>query len=250
MLTYEEISKILNLDVERDEKATKILVNLVKKEQLSDFDVVKEKIQNKLVFIFGAGPSLKNDIYSLKKIFGNFENFCLICADGATKCLLENNIYPDFVITDLDGEGNSIVKSNKKAIIVLHAHGDNIEKINLYTKKFKNLILTTQTNIKLPNVYNFGGFTDGDRALFFALNFNPKIVILAGMDFGNEIGEYSKKISGERLKFKLKKLKIGKELIEERCQNLDCVYDFTKNGNLNLKKINENEIKEIFKKYK
>ncbi|MFN3527698.1 MAG: 6-hydroxymethylpterin diphosphokinase MptE-like protein [Candidatus Altarchaeaceae archaeon] len=247
MITYSEISKILNLNEEKDRKAAEILRNIVSHNQEIDINIAVEKIKNKIVIIFGAGPSLKNDLLKLKNFIN--DKICKISADGATTCLIENKIYPDFIFTDLDGNVEKIIESNeKKSIVVLHAHGDNIENLKIYAKKFKNLILTTQVpNANLKGIYNFGGFTDGDRALFFALNFNSKIVILAGMDFGNIVGEYSKKVSGDRLKFKLKKLEIGKRLIEERCKNLNNVYDFTENGNLNLRKIDVKEIEKILK---
>lgn len=248
MLTYSEISKILNLDKEKDKNSVEILLNVVESNQKINIEKAKQKIENKVVFIFGAGPSLRNDVIKIKNIL-NLKNFCTISADGATTCLVENEIYPDFIVTDLDGNIDKIIEANEnKSIIVLHAHGDNIENLKKYGKNFKNLILTTQVDVNDNEIYNFGGFTDGDRALFFALNFNPKLVILAGMDFGNIVGEYSKKISGERLKFKLKKLEIGKKIIEERCKDLNNVYDFTSNKSLNLKKITAEEILNLIHK--
>ena len=40
----------------------------------------------------------------------------------------------------------------------------------------------------VKNVYNFGGFTDGDRSVFWAEEFGAKEIILIGMDFGIHIG--------------------------------------------------------------
>ncbi len=252
-MLYKDIIQVLNLDNKKDAKSAKILskISCGMQKQILDLKYVKERIVGKNIIIFGAGPSLIPDLERLMKL-KNFDLFIKICADGATKALIEQKIIPYFVVSDLDGDIGAIKKANEKgAILLIHAHGDNIKAIKKYVPKFKNLILTTQTNLKLKNLHNFSGFTDGDRSVFFALKFKPKVVILAGMDFGNKIGEYSKKISGERAKFKLKKLEIGKKLIEEKCgqvciqaKNLK-IYDFTKNGNLKIKKISFGEIEKM-----
>ena len=55
-------------------------------------------------------------------------------------------IIPDIIVTDLDGNEDTIKKISKtKSIFVIHAHGDNIEKLQM-VKKMKNCIGTTQTN--------------------------------------------------------------------------------------------------------
>ena len=41
-------------------------------------------------------------------------------------------------------------------------------------------------------VHNFGGFTDGDRAVFLAVQLGAKKLILAGMDFGKVVSKYSR----------------------------------------------------------
>ncbi|MDI6729936.1 MAG: DUF115 domain-containing protein [Candidatus Altarchaeum sp.] len=249
-MLYKDIVRILNLYEEKDMTSAKILskISCGMQKQILDLKHIKKKIVGKNIMIFGAGPSLIPDLEQLMKL-KNFDLFIKICADGATKALIEQKIIPDFVVSDLDGDTGAIKKANEKeTILLIHAHGNNIEAIKKYVPKFKNLILTTQTNLKLKNLHNFGGFTDGDRSVFFALKFKPKVVILVGMDFGNKIGEYSKKISGEKAKFKLKKLKIGKKLIEEKCSQV-CIqaknlkiYDFTKNGTLKIERISFGEI--------
>lgn len=76
---------------------------------------------------------------------------------------------------------------------------------------------TTQSK-PLKNVYNFGGFTDGDRAVFLAIKLGAKKIILAGMDFGEKITKYSRpKLSRdveEADEIKKLKLKYAEKLIE------------------------------------
>ena len=79
-------------------------------------------------------------------------------------------------------------------------------------ENFKNCIGTTQSK-SFEKVENFGGFTDGDRAVFLASHFKAKKIVLFGMDFGKRIGRYSNTKQSER-KIKLKKLRKGKQLLE------------------------------------
>ena len=133
-------------------------------------------------------------------------------ADSAVKPLVENGIKPDIVVTDLDGDKDSLIKVGKtSSIFVVHAHGDNIAKLCL-VENFKNCIGTTQSK-PFKNIKNFGGFTDGDRAVFLASYFDAKKIILFGMDFGGKIGKHSQTKAIQR-KIKLKKLRKGKLLLE------------------------------------
>ncbi|MDD1718303.1 MAG: hypothetical protein LUO88_04425, partial [Methanoregulaceae archaeon] len=63
-----------------------------------------------------------------------------------------------------------------------HAHGDNIPLIRHWVPRFTGpFVATTQTR-PLPGVHNWGGFTDGDRAVFAAHALGAKQVVLAGFD--------------------------------------------------------------------
>ena len=165
-------------------------------------------IKNKTVFIIGAGPSLSKSLKYIKKS----KNVTKIVADGAVRALLEKNIRPDILVTDLDGDLRSIKKIGKtKVPIIVHAHGDNFDRLEI-VKELSNVTGTTQTK-KFGKLENFGGFTDGDRCVFLAEYFNASKIILIGMDFGQIIGKYSKhKVINRRIK--IKKLKFGKMIIE------------------------------------
>ena len=165
-------------------------------------------IQGKTVFIIGAGPSLTKSLKYIKKS----KNVTKIVADGAVRALLEKNIKPNILVTDLDGDLKSIEKIGKTRIpIIVHAHGDNYEKLEI-VKKLKNVVGSTQTR-KIGKIENFGGFTDGDRCVFLAEYFNASKIVLIGMDFGQKIGKYSKHRIINR-KIKIKKLKFGKKIVE------------------------------------
>lgn len=77
------------------------------------------------------------------------------------------------------------------------------------------LIGTTQTK-PLTHVFNFSGFTDGDRAIFLADAMGAHTILLAGFDFGEYIGKYSKpnyKTDVSVTPTKRKKLEYAKSLI-------------------------------------
>ena len=168
----------------------------------------QELISGKVVFVIGAGPSLSKSLSYIKRC----KNVTKIVADGAVQALLEKNIMPDILVTDLDGDLKSIKKIGKtKTPIIVHAHGDNSDRLQM-VKNFSNVSGTTQTN-RFGKIENFGGFTDGDRCVFLGEFFGAKKIVLIGMDFGQEIGKYSKQKVTNR-KIKLKKLKFGKKILE------------------------------------
>jgi len=203
---FKEIRKEFGYTEKDDLISAKKLSSLLKrKSSKKEFQKI---IHGKTVFIIGAGPSLTKSLRYIKKS----KNVTKIVADGAVRALLEKNIKPDILVTDLDGDLESIKKIGKTKIpIIVHAHGDNFDKLEI-VKEFSNVIGTTQTK-KIGKLENFGGFTDGDRCVFLAEYFNAKKIVLIGMDFGQKIGKYSKHKIVNR-KVKIKKLKFGKRIIE------------------------------------
>ena len=202
---YFAILKEMNYSEKKDKESALILDSILKK--TDSIEKVREIIQGNTVFVIGSGPSLSIAIPKLKKLKKSIK----IAADSSLEPLIDNGIIPDIIVTDLDGNEDTIKKISKtKSIFVIHAHGDNIKKLQM-VKKMKNCVGTTQTN-PFNKIQNFGGFTDGDRGVFLASHFDAKKIILFGMDFGNQIGKFSNTKSSDR-KIKLKKLQIGRELL-------------------------------------
>jgi len=203
---YRDILKDFGYSQNEDKQSAKLLNSLLQKKTPSI--EIRDLIKDKPVFVIGAGPSLPSCISILKR----HKKITKIVADGATKAIIENGLRPDIVVTDLDGDIKSLKKVGRtNTIMVVHAHGDNSERINL-VKYFKNCIGTTQTK-PIGKVNNFGGFTDGDRCVFLADYFKAKKIILLGMDFGTRIGRYSKS-KVENRTTKISKLRHGKKLLE------------------------------------
>ena len=203
---YNEIVNDFGYSKKKDDRSSRLLDSLLsRKTRITE---LKKLIENESVFIIGAGPSLLSCIPILKK----YNKITKIVADGATKALIENNLKSNIVVTDLDGDISVLKRVGKtNAVMVVHAHGDNLEKLYL-AKNFKNCIGTTQAK-PFGKIHNFGGFTDGDRCVFLANHFKAKKIILFGMDFGSTIGSFSKtRVANKDIK--IRKLRRGKKLLE------------------------------------
>ena len=203
---YHEILKELNYSEKKDKESSIVLNSILKKTNINK--KIISLIKGKTVFVIGSGPSLASAIPKLK----NYKKIVKIAADSSIKPLVTNGIIPDIIVTDLDGDMKTLEKIGKtNSIFVVHAHGDNIEKLDI-VKKFKNCIGTTQST-PFDKIKNYGGFTDGDRGVFLANHFQAKRIILLGMDFGDQIGKYSDTKKSDR-KIKMIKLKKGESLLK------------------------------------
>jgi len=218
---YKKILKDFGYSRKKDTQSCKLLDSLLPKK--TPIVKIRDLIESKPVFVIGAGPSLPSCISILKK----YKKITKIVADGATRAMIENGLKPDIVVTDLDGDIKSLKKVGRtNTLMIVHAHGDNNEKIHL-VKNFKNCVGTTQTK-PVGKVHSFGGFTDGDRCVFLASHFKAKKIILLGMDFGTRIGKYSKTTIVNRT-IKIAKLRRGKKLLKWLAQKSESkLYSTTK----------------------
>jgi len=207
---YKEICFELDI-LAKDDYDSRDLAAEIIKDKGQPLGKLESLLKNRPVVVFGAGPSLEEGVKSLDK-----GDKTLIAADGATSCLLENGIYPDIVVTDLDGEMKDLLLADRfGCLMIVHAHGDNQDKIERYLREFKNPIVTTQVE-PLDNVHNFFGFTDGDRSVLMARYFGAKEIELVGFDFDGKVGKYSDPENPtvhEASERKKKKLEIAKRLI-------------------------------------
>ena len=204
---YQEIREEFGYSEIEDQNAARQLMVLMTNSDLIDDD--EFSLKNCDVVIFGpSNPS-----------FDNLDNKKIISAGSATELLINNSIIPDVVVTDLDGDIESqIYASNNGALSFIHAHGDNTLEIQKYAPEFKGpVILTTQST---PNniIRNYGGFTDGDRAVIVAKHFGANSIELRGFDFENPCLK-----DGSDVETKRKKLKWAKKIIsfvlEDDCKH-------------------------------
>ena len=197
---YEKILKDFGFNRQKDEEAAKLAAEIAKS------NVTPKKLEGiihgKVVSICGAGKNLEEEMGKIEGI--------VIAADEATTSLLKHGIIPHIITTDLDGNIEDLIKANKEgSIVIIHAHGDNMEALKSWLPFFKGKILLTTQSKPFDAVYNFGGFTDGDRAYCIAKHFNAKKIKLIGFDFENP-----RKKEGKDIGIKKKKLEWAKKIIE------------------------------------
>ncbi|WP_297508625.1 6-hydroxymethylpterin diphosphokinase MptE-like protein [Thermococcus sp.] len=214
---YLRIVREMGYSVEKDREASRILRALLLE---SDDYILKEELEaviGKKAYVFGAGPSLEVALEEFE-----FSDGTLISADGATSALLDAGIVPDVIVTDLDGRIPDLkIANDRGAFMVIHAHGDNVDKLTAYVPLFSRILGTCQTE-PLDIVYNFGGFTDGDRAVFLAEALGARDIILVGFDFGETVGRWSKPFLREHSpvwESKRKKFAFARELLQRLEKN-------------------------------
>jgi len=210
---YKKIIDDFNFEIKKDIESAKLLDSLLSNKKLLPEHRLKKLIKENNVVVYGAGPSLS---IKINKSIKKYENFIKISADGATSALIEKNIIPDIIVTDLDGKIIDQINANiKGSVVLIHSHGDNIKKIKSHVSFFSGSVMgSTQTDPKnFKNLFNYGGFTDGDRSVFLADHFKAKKIDLIGFDY-TKIGKYSFS-KYKNKENKLKKLKWCKHLIAE-----------------------------------
>ncbi len=206
---YQQIRTEFGYSTEKDQKAAEILSKMIKRKALQ-MSKIQKKIEGKEVFVIGAGPSLEKNIEFIRKN----KKYVKIAANGVVEILLDKKIKPDIVVSDLDGNPKFLRMAEKLgAVMVIHAHGDNLENMEKNVPKFRKIIGTTQV-MPTENVYNFGGFTDGDRSVFMAEEMGAKSITLIGMDFDNKPRKFSTKDHENNYDLKRKKLRTAKKLLE------------------------------------
>jgi uncharacterized Rossmann fold enzyme len=226
---YSDIIERLDIDSTKDYEATSLLSEL-----LQDIDPapmlqqMQKSIPGKTVIIYGGGPSLSRhiDFVQGQEYYDSAIHFAV---DGAISGILEKGGECDFIVTDLDGTPADILSSvNQGAIPIVHAHGDNIPQLKSYVKKMDVALGSTQVE-PLYNVFLWGGFTDGDRACFLASHYSPRRMILAGMDFGDTVGKWSKPGHSDSFPAsdrKKTKLEIAQELLQYLWSTTGIAYDY------------------------
>jgi 2-amino-4-hydroxy-6-hydroxymethyldihydropteridine diphosphokinase len=166
--------------LKRDEEAARLLAELLHGSE-NWLPKADARVRGRGVVVFGNAPTLDRELDGLQE-----KDAVLLAADGATTVLLKHDIIPDIIVTDLDGSFPDILKAHQEgSIVVVHAHGDNLDALQRCVPELKRVIGTAQCRPP-PGLYNFGGFTDGDRCVFLAKELGATSIKLVGFDFEDE----------------------------------------------------------------
>lgn len=189
---YREILEEFRFSRDEDEEAARLLKSLLSGRvgdlSMEDLD---STIRGRRVLVCGNGPSLSRELEDAMRGRSRPEpaggaqtgGLVVIAADGATTPLLAAGVIPDVIVTDLDGFIPDIIAANLMgSAVVVHAHGDNAAALKEYVPRLKRVLGTTQS-VPLEGIYNFGGFTDGDRAVFLARRFGAEVIRVIGFDY-------------------------------------------------------------------
>jgi|Deesub1362B_J571_1020462.scaffolds.fasta_scaffold00005_219 hypothetical protein len=207
LILYRWVQKELSLPIARDMLSP--IFGLILFKPRKDWYRL-DKIIEREVYVIGAGPSLE---YHLN-IEAVSHDKPIICADGAVGALIERDIFPDIIVTDLDGSPSALKEAyDNGSIFVVLCHGDNIDRQIYFADMTPEVYITSQVYSAPPFIVNIGGFTDGDRAVHLAARYGAKTIYLVGMEFGGAIGKYSFGFPKD-LDRKRRKLRIGKILLE------------------------------------
>ena len=173
---YREIVEYFGFDRAADEEAARLLSSLLDRDNLLSLASLTD---NNEVTVCGNAPCLRDD---LSKITG-----VVFAADAAAEVLDSHDIFIDAIFTDLDGATDRFIElNNAGTLVVIHAHGDNMPLLKHWVPRFKGKIVGTTQAAPIPRVYNFGGFSDGDRAVFAADELGASHITLAGFDLDDE----------------------------------------------------------------
>lgn len=259
---YEKIVADFGFDRKMDGKARDVLYNIYLKRNKN------WKIQNLLlkfrshiqrlpnILIYGCGPSLAStiekmiDVEKKTHFIAHSHHFA---ADGASVLLKKRKIPIQGLFTDLDGINHE--EFQYADFVIVHAHGDNIDKLKAFQNDIinkENVLGTTQVKPKNP-ILNPGGFTDGDRILYFLrpLLLPTQRIFMIGMDFKQKVGKYSKPYLEEDVKAspsKRKKLNYAVRIIDNIIEKINNKIFFVNsvpiNEMKNFKYISLDEFKE------
>ncbi|MHA1618401.1 MAG: 6-hydroxymethylpterin diphosphokinase MptE-like protein [Promethearchaeota archaeon] len=197
---YQKILDTFGFDSAQDLHARDVLYDFLKgRDPTSLIEAFSQTLTIKQPLFFGAGPNLREHItYLDSHLHLSWDKYTIVAADGAAVALADHNITPNLIVSDLDGLTFSQVQKflEQGVFLLIHAHGDNVDKLHEYQlllQTFPNIIGTTQTPPRDP-IINAGGFTDGDRGVYFCHHLTPPTVEfwLFGYEYGELIGHDSK----------------------------------------------------------
>ena len=173
---YDEILDYFQFDREADAEAALLLGTLLSRDDVGALDVL---IRGRPITVCGNAPNLPAQ---LDRIHG-----VILAADAAADVLYSRGIRPDAVFTDLDGATDAFFEMNREGtVMVVHAHGDNMRLLRAWVPDFEGPLVGTTQGAPLPGVYNFGGFSDGDRAAFAAAHFGAESIGFVGFDLDDD----------------------------------------------------------------
>ena len=173
---YIAILEYFGFERDADEAAARLLAELAGGRD--ELGLLEALIRGRQVTVCGNAPTLPRE---LDRVEGT-----VLAADAAAGVLVEHGIRPDAVFTDLDGATDVFIDlSEQGTVMVVHAHGDNLPLLRHWVPRFPGPLVATTQAAPLAHIHNFGGFTDGDRAVFAADELGAASIRIVGFDLAD-----------------------------------------------------------------
>lgn len=180
---YESIRAEFGYPFEREEAAGRRLIGLLPpRARERALERIAARLADREVVVVGAAPDAgAPPIWQLRD---RPRAPALVAADGAARACMEARLTPDLVVTDLDGPVPSEISANSAgALVVVHAHGDNIPAIERWVPEFSGELAGSWAGPPYGGLIDVGGFTDGDRSAYLAEHAGAARILLWGFDF-------------------------------------------------------------------
>ncbi|MBC9987557.1 DUF115 domain-containing protein [Haloferax sp. AS1] len=173
---YGRILDDFGFDRTGDERARDALADLVK-----PFDRDRLDWVGATVAVCGAAPTLDAELDRLD----DPDVDVVVAASTAADAVRDAGFDLDLMVTDLDKNPETAVELTESGVpVAAHAHGDNLPAVREWVPQFDaDHVLGTTQAAPVGPVVNWGGFTDGDRAVFIADELGAKRLVFAGWDF-------------------------------------------------------------------
>ncbi|MFB6184466.1 MAG: 6-hydroxymethylpterin diphosphokinase MptE-like protein [Haloarculaceae archaeon] len=172
---YLEILADFGFDRAADERARDHLADLLE----TRYDPTNLDFERRTVAVAGAGPSLEADLALVR------DADVVVAASDAARRLRQRDVTVDCMVTDLDKTPETARTLTAAGVpVAVHAHGDNVAALTEHVPTLDHAaVLPTTQAEPTAAVYNFGGFTDGDRAAFLADARGAARLTFPGWDF-------------------------------------------------------------------
>lgn len=209
--TYDTILNDMSLNRELEARALEAAVRASSVTRCLKDDAALAELRRRIghsCIVCGNSPGLEHDMGILLEC-GAVQGNTIIAADAAGPRIGRIGVVPDIIVTDMDGETEDEIGQNARGtLLLLHFHGDNAERASEISMRLGGPFIITVQSMPGKGVFNFGGFTDGDRAVLLAEEFGIRSVVLAGFDF---LSPYEQ---GREREIKLRKLRWAKSIMK------------------------------------
>ncbi len=197
---YRAILADFGYDEAEDARVARRLDALLHGERVGE-DALGSLLRGRDATVLGNGPGLAKEVGDARGT--------VLAADEATSVAMAHGVRPDIITTDLDGRVEDQLEANRRGTIVLIlGHGDNGAAVERWAPRFRGPVMAMTQGEPSGRMHNFGGFTDGDRAVFTAHHFGARSIRLLGFDFERPS---PKDVSQET---KLRKLRWARKLLQ------------------------------------